>query len=167
MEKENKTGKERKRKAYRAPTQQAHLPAQPSHRSSELIGLARQASSCSTASTACMPRSCSPPRRSPRRAVALGRTPPLSRAPRHTRSLSGSLSRPPRYRPRRHHRRRVQRRPHALSPCPDGSPSSTTSTSQAARRRSPCNVAVAVVFNLGPPEIAITVPTAPSLPRAR
>ena len=48
-------------------------------------------------------------------------------------------------------RSRVQRRPRALSPCPDGSPSSTTSTSQAARRRSPCIVPAAVVFNLGPP----------------
>ena len=61
---------------------------------------------------------------------------------------------------------RVQRRPRALSPCPDGSPSSTTSTSQAARRRSPCIIPAAVVFNLGPPEIAVAVPTAPSLPRA-
>ena len=45
----------------------------------------------------------------------------------------------------------VQHRPRALSPCPDSSPSSTTSTSQAARRRSPCIVPAAVVFNLGPP----------------
>ena len=64
-------------------------------------------------------------------------------------------------------RSHIQRRPRALSPCPDGSPSSTTSTSQAARRRSPCIVPVAVIFNLGPPEIAVVVPTAPRLPRAR
>ena len=49
------------------------------------------------------------------------------------------------------HRSRDQRRPRALSPCPDGSSSSTTSTSQAARCWSPCIIPAAVVFNLGPP----------------
>ena len=75
--KRKQTGK-RGRESLPSATQQAHLPAQPSHRSSELLGLARQAGSCSTASTACVPRSCPPPRRSPRRAVDVGRTPSLS-----------------------------------------------------------------------------------------
>ena len=64
LQNKNRNRNKGKKLTWRHP--EAHLPAQPSHRSSELLGLARQAGSCSTASTACVPRSCPPPRRFPR-----------------------------------------------------------------------------------------------------
>ena len=48
LQNKNRNRKKGERLTWRHP--EAHLPAQPSHRSSELLGLARQASSCSTAS---------------------------------------------------------------------------------------------------------------------
>jgi hypothetical protein len=61
-------------------------------------------------------------------------------------------------------RSRVQRHPRDLSPCPDDSPSSTTPTSQAVRRRSPSIAPDAVVLNLRPPSINAVDPPHQSLP---
>ena len=153
---------ETKEKVLPGATQQAHLPAQPSHRSSELLGLARQAGSCSTASTACVPRSCPPPRRSPRRAVDVGRTPSLSPTSQTLALPSGSSLSPsptspetspspplaaaasnavpaPSHRVRTVRRRRLRRlaKPHdAGAPASSPPPSSSTSGRRDPRRRS-------------------------------
>src|SRR6187399_2048214 len=82
MKQKRNRKKERERRSYLAP-HPAHLPAQPSCRSSELLGSARQAGRCSTATA----------RRATQLPTAL--LPPLA-------ILEGWIDRTRRPRPRRH-----------------------------------------------------------------
>ena len=85
----NRKTKKTERKDLPGACNPAHLPAQPSAAPASCLP-ARQAGRCSTASTAWVPRTCSPPRRSTRPANAVDQPLSIPRTPQTSPLLSSS-----------------------------------------------------------------------------